>query len=52
MNPAHSSDMNKLLIHRNGQFLREVELKPAMVIGRHKDNTLQLEDPQISRVHA
>ncbi|MGK0218414.1 MAG: NAD(P)H-flavin reductase, partial [Planctomycetota bacterium] len=44
--------MAKLIIQREGLPQRMVDLQPTNSIGRLKDCTVQLEDPQISRVHA
>ena len=44
--------MAKLIIRRDGSPDQESELLPATTIGRQKNCTIQLEDPQISRVHA
>lgn len=44
--------MAKLIIQREGLPARNVDLLPTNSIGRLKDCTVQLEGPQISRVHA
>lgn len=44
--------MAKLIIQREGLPPRKVDLLPTNSIGRLKDCTVQLEDPQISRIHA
>jgi len=43
--------MAKLIIRRAGGAPREVPIQPTTTIGRLRDCTVQLEDPQISRVH-
>ncbi len=44
--------MAKLIIRREGSPAKETQVQPATTIGRLRDCTVQLEDPQISRVHA
>ena len=44
--------MAKLIIRRDGSPEREIALEATTSIGRLPDCTVQLEDPQISRVHA
>ena len=44
--------MPKLIIQREGVSDRGADLGPTNSIGRLKGCTVQLEDPQISRVHA
>ena len=46
------ANMAKLIIQREGQPERSIGLQSTNSIGRLQDCTVQLEDPQISRVHA
>ncbi len=43
---------NKITVLREGEQVTEVDLAGQMVIGRTPQADLQLEDPQMSRVHA
>lgn len=43
---------NKITVLRGGQVVSEHELRTPLVIGRTPQSDLQLEDPQMSRVHA
>ncbi|MGK0481383.1 MAG: ferredoxin-NADP reductase/ferredoxin [Planctomycetota bacterium] len=44
--------MAKLLIQRDGVSIQEATIQATATIGRLKDCTVQLRDPEISRVHA
>ncbi len=50
--PSRAPYMAKLIVRRDGTPQHECELQATNSIGRLQHCTVQLEDPQISRVHA
>ena len=45
--------MPRLTLHLNGLTIKEFELaKERIIIGRHSDSDIQLDDPTVSGIHA
>jgi len=44
--------MSKVTILKSGTVIREIPLSAHMIIGRHPNSDIQLEDDQVSRTHA